>query len=109
MRAAARAGHIVGRLAALNGAVAIMDAEQRRIDRVEEGAGVHACNPSIVMFFSAAMAASPARRHFGIEPLVFQLDTTLGVSSRARATATVPPSVLIMSDAVFIPLVLRKV
>jgi hypothetical protein len=41
-----------------------------------------------------------SRLHRGIEPDVFQLETVLGVRSKAAATAEVPPSVSIMSVAV---------
>lgn len=42
----------------------------------------------------------PGIRHFGMEPDDFQLETVVGARSSATATATVPPSASIMSDAV---------
>jgi hypothetical protein len=39
-------------------------------------------------------------RHFGILSPLFQLETVEGGSSNSRATALVPPSASIISDAV---------
>ena len=56
---------------------------------------------------SAAKASIFSIRHFGIDPLVFQLDTVEGVRSKAFASLLVPPSAVTMSVAVFMPALLR--
>ena len=56
---------------------------------------------------SAAKASIFSIRHFGIDPLVFQLDTVEGVRSRAFASLLVPPSAVTMSVAVFMATLLR--
>jgi len=56
---------------------------------------------------SCANRTRPSIRHFGMEPEAFQLDTVVGASSSAFATATVPPSVLMNSVTVCISHSLR--
>ncbi len=106
--------------------VVVSDAldEERFADRLNKGGGQVPCDPlpakdaailcrtgceefhcacSANMTFlpkSAANCLMLSRRHFGIVPDVFQLDTVEGVRSRAVATLTVPPKSVIISVAV---------
>lgn len=64
---------------------------------MDQAARWGSCDRTMPCFF--ASLAIPCIRQSGMRFTPFQLDTVDGVSLRARATATVPPSASIMSDA----------
>lgn len=78
------------------------------LDAATMGADFHAKRSGSCTPLSAASCLIPSNRHAGIESAVFQLDTVLGVSFSAAATLTVPPSSVMISDAVCIPGTLRN-
>lgn len=77
-------------------------------DAAPVSADFHAKRSGSCTPLSAASCLIPSNRHAGMESAVFQLDTVLGVSFSAAATLTVPPSSVMISDAVCIPGTLRN-